>query len=50
MVDTVLLIGIAAAIYVRSRKTTVNPENVNSDWTGTVAPPAVEPAVAAAAA
>ncbi|HXB48270.1 MAG TPA: inorganic phosphate transporter [Streptosporangiaceae bacterium] len=38
LVDLVLLIGISAAIYWRSRSTRVNRKNVNSDWTGTVAP------------
>jgi PiT family inorganic phosphate transporter len=43
VVDTILLIAVAGAIYWRSRKTSVNPSNVNSDWTGSVAPP-TEPA------
>jgi inorganic phosphate transporter, PiT family len=38
LVDLVLLIGISAAIYLRSRRTRVNRKNVNSAWTGTVAP------------
>ena len=38
VVDTIILIAIAAVIYWRSRKTTVNPNNVNSEWTGSVAP------------
>ena len=51
VVDTILLIGVGAAIYLRSRKTTVNPDNVNTEWTGTVAPPTTtEPAAAPAAA
>ncbi len=51
VVDTVLLIAIGASIYWRSRKTTVNPDNVNADWTGMVAPPVpAKTAVAAAAA
>jgi PiT family inorganic phosphate transporter len=37
-VDLVLLIAISAAIYWRSRRTRVNRKNVNSEWTGTVAP------------
>ncbi len=50
VVDTILLIAIAASIYWRSRKTSVNPDNVNAEWTGTVAPPVpAETAVAAAA-
>jgi PiT family inorganic phosphate transporter len=43
IVDTVILIAIAAAIYWRSRSTKVDHNNVNAEWTGTVAPPA-EPA------
>jgi len=42
IVDLVLLAGVAGLIYARSRSTRVSPENVNSEWTGTVAPP--EPA------
>jgi inorganic phosphate transporter, PiT family len=42
LIDLVLLIGIAAAIYWRSRRTRVNRNNVNSAWTGTVAPPQAE--------
>jgi inorganic phosphate transporter, PiT family len=38
LVDLVLLIGISTAIYWRSRRTRVNRKNVNSAWTGTVAP------------
>jgi inorganic phosphate transporter, PiT family len=33
-----ILIAIASVIYWRSRATRVSPENVNSEWTGTVAP------------
>ncbi|MFZ0046063.1 MAG: inorganic phosphate transporter, partial [Streptosporangiaceae bacterium] len=48
--DLVLLLGVAITIYFRSRKTRVGHDNVNSDWTGGVAPtdsPAVsEPAAA----
>jgi PiT family inorganic phosphate transporter len=48
--DLVLLVGVAVTIYFRSRKTRVGHDNVNSDWTGGVAPtdsPAVsEPAAA----
>jgi inorganic phosphate transporter, PiT family len=43
IVDTVILVAIAAAIYWRSRSTKVDHNNVNAEWTGTVAPPA-EPA------
>jgi PiT family inorganic phosphate transporter len=37
-----LLIAVSALIYARSRATRVSPDNVNSDWAGSVAPP--EPA------
>jgi PiT family inorganic phosphate transporter len=37
LVDLLLLIAISASIYWRSRSTSVNPKNVNSEWTGTVA-------------
>jgi PiT family inorganic phosphate transporter len=43
IVDTVILVAIAAAIYWRSRSTKVDHNNVNAEWTGAVAPPA-EPA------
>jgi inorganic phosphate transporter, PiT family len=33
-----ILIAVASVIYWRSRATRVSPENVNSEWTGTVAP------------
>jgi inorganic phosphate transporter, PiT family len=38
LVDMVILIAISAGIYWRSRSTSVNRKNVNSEWTGTVAP------------
>jgi inorganic phosphate transporter, PiT family len=38
LVDMVILIAISAGIYWRSRRTSVNRKNVNSEWTGTVAP------------
>jgi PiT family inorganic phosphate transporter len=46
IVDTVLLVAVAATIYWRSRGTKVDHNNVNAEWTGTVAPPAdpAEPA------
>jgi PiT family inorganic phosphate transporter len=34
-----ILIGVAGMIYLRSRKTAVSHDNVNDEWTGTVAPP-----------
>jgi PiT family inorganic phosphate transporter len=45
-VDFVILVAIAAAIFIRSRKTAVTHGNVNDEWTGGVAP--AEPAAAAA--
>ena len=38
VVGLLLLIGIAALIYARSRATAVNASNVNSDWQGSVKP------------
>ena len=38
VVDLIILIAISAAIYWRSRGTRVDTKNVNSEWTGTVAP------------
>ncbi len=49
VVDTILLIGVASAIFWKSRKTSVNPSNVNAEWTGTVVPPEPELATAASA-
>ena len=42
VVGLLLLIAIAGLIYVRSRSTTVNASNVNSEWQGSVKP--AEPA------
>ncbi len=42
VVGLLLLIAIAGLIYVRSRATTVNASNVNSEWQGSVKP--AEPA------
>ena len=36
--DLVLLIAVAATIYIRSRGSRVGHDNVNSEWTGSVAP------------
>jgi inorganic phosphate transporter, PiT family len=47
VVDLIILIAIAATIYLRSRKTKVDHNNVNDEWTGGVAPAEPEPAVAA---
>jgi inorganic phosphate transporter, PiT family len=46
VVDLVLLVAVAATIYFRSRKGKVDPNNVNEEWTGSVTPPAPEPAAA----
>jgi inorganic phosphate transporter, PiT family len=40
LVDMAILIAISALIYWRSRSTRVNRKNVNSEWTGSVAPSA----------
>jgi PiT family inorganic phosphate transporter len=42
-----ILIGVAGMIYLRSRRSAVSHDNVNDEWTGTVAPQ-VETAAAAA--
>jgi inorganic phosphate transporter, PiT family len=47
LVDLVILIAVAAFIYIRSRATKVDHNNVNDDWTGTAAPSEPEPAAAA---
>jgi PiT family inorganic phosphate transporter len=47
VVDLIILVAIAAFIYWRSRSSKVDPSNVNDEWTGSVAPPAV-PATTAA--
>jgi len=44
IVDLVILIAVAAAIYIRSRKSAVSHENVNAEWAGSVAPAPPEPA------
>jgi PiT family inorganic phosphate transporter len=40
----VVLVALAAMFYLRSRASAVHPGNVNDEWTGTVSPPAKEPA------
>ncbi len=35
-----LLVAVAVLIYLKSRATAVGHDNVNAEWTGTVAPPA----------
>jgi PiT family inorganic phosphate transporter len=46
IVDLVILLGVVALIYLRSRKGKVDHNNVNADWDGGVTP--AEPATAAA--
>jgi inorganic phosphate transporter, PiT family len=46
IVDLVILIAVAGFIYLRSRSTKVDHNNVNDDWTGSAAP--AEPVSAAA--
>ena len=47
IVDLIILAAVAATIYLRSRKSKVDHNNVNDEWTGSAAP--AEPAHAAAA-
>jgi PiT family inorganic phosphate transporter len=47
IVDLVILVALATVIYIRSRATKVDHNNVNDDWTGAVAPSEPEPAAAA---
>jgi PiT family inorganic phosphate transporter len=49
IVDLVILVALATVIYIRSRATKVDHNNVNDDWTGAVAPSEPEPEPAAAA-
>jgi PiT family inorganic phosphate transporter len=46
VVDLVLLAALAGYIYYRSRATKVDHNNVNSEWTGGVAPEPAEPVAA----
>ena len=48
VVDLILLVLLSGYIYYRSRGSKVDPNNVNDEWTGSVAP-AGEPAATAAA-
>jgi inorganic phosphate transporter, PiT family len=48
IVVLVILAAVAATIYLRSRKTKVDHNNVNDEWTGGVAPAEPEPEPAAA--
>ena len=47
IVDLVLLVAVAATVYLRSRATKVDHNNVNDDWNGLAAPADPEPAAAA---
>ena len=47
IVDLVLLVAVAATVYLRSRSTKVDHNNVNDDWNGLAAPADPEPAAAA---
>jgi inorganic phosphate transporter, PiT family len=38
IVDLIILAAIATLIYIRSRATKVDHNNVNAEWTGGVAP------------
>jgi inorganic phosphate transporter, PiT family len=46
IVDLIILVGVAALIYWRSRGSKVDPANVNDEWSGSGAPPEHEPAAA----
>jgi PiT family inorganic phosphate transporter len=48
VVDLILLAALAVFIYIRSRGSKVDHNNVNAEWTGSVAP-AEEPTATAAA-
>jgi PiT family inorganic phosphate transporter len=47
IVDLVVLVALSGVIYWRSRANKVDPNNVNDEWTGGVAPQVPEPAAAA---
>jgi PiT family inorganic phosphate transporter len=47
VVDLIILLGVVAVIYWRSRGSKVDHNNVNDEWTGSVAPVEPEPAAAA---
>jgi PiT family inorganic phosphate transporter len=47
IVDLVLLVAVAATVYLRSRATKVDHNNVNDDWNGLAAPADPQPAAAA---
>ena len=47
VVVLILLVAVGATVYLRSRKSKVDQNNVNDEWTGGVAPVEPEPAAAA---
>ena len=47
VVDLIILLGVVAVIYWRSRGSKVDHNNVNDEWTGSVVPAEPEPAPAA---
>jgi len=46
IVDLLILVAVAAFIYLRSRSSKVDPSNVNDEWTGSVAPAESQPVAA----
>jgi len=46
VIDLLILLAVAGFIYWRSRGSKVDPNNVNDDWTGSVAPAEPQPAAA----
>jgi PiT family inorganic phosphate transporter len=46
IVDLLILLAVAAFIYLRSRGSKVDPSNVNDEWTGSVAPAESQPVAA----
>jgi PiT family inorganic phosphate transporter len=46
VIDLIILLAVAAFIYWRSRGSKVDPNNVNDEWTGSVAPAEPQPAAA----
>jgi PiT family inorganic phosphate transporter len=46
VIDLLILVAVSAFIYWRSRATKVDHNNVNDEWTGSVAPAEPQPAAA----
>jgi PiT family inorganic phosphate transporter len=46
VIDLIILVAVAAFIYLRSRANKVDHNNVNDEWTGSVAPAEPQPAAA----